>query len=149
MSNNPEHNGWNEWSRHVLKELERLNDNIGAAREEIHSLKNEITKVKSMQYGLDELKNWRKDVTEVVSSSQLKEMKDSVESLKINIAENKNIFQDVHDLKEWRKIHDDIASVSKMKEMSHELEKLKTFRNYSVAVFVIFQIAITIIIKLL
>jgi len=22
----PEHNGWNEWSRHVLAELERLND---------------------------------------------------------------------------------------------------------------------------
>ena len=26
----PEKNGWNEWSRHVLKELERLNDTVGA-----------------------------------------------------------------------------------------------------------------------
>jgi predicted nucleic acid-binding Zn-ribbon protein len=42
----PEINGWNEWSHHVLKELERLDDDvkglsdkIGLVREDIAALK--------------------------------------------------------------------------------------------------------------
>ena len=39
MSDNQNTNGWNEWSRYVLKELERLNENI----EELHK---EVTKIR-------------------------------------------------------------------------------------------------------
>jgi len=31
--------GWNEWSKHVLAELERLNKNIDAVRTEIQTIK--------------------------------------------------------------------------------------------------------------
>ena len=61
-----ETNGWEQWSKHVLKELERLNSNYESlntkidsiksdVHEEISVIKNDITKVKAMQYTLDEM----------------------------------------------------------------------------------------------
>jgi hypothetical protein len=54
--NNPNQNqnGWNEWSRHVLKELERLNTNYENLQEEISLVKIEIAmlKVKAGVWGL-------------------------------------------------------------------------------------------------
>jgi hypothetical protein len=52
MSN--DQNGWNEWSRHVLKELERLNDNYEKISGDVQELKGrmigyhpeELTKLK-------------------------------------------------------------------------------------------------------
>jgi len=35
------HNGWREWSRHVLTELERLNKTISSVHKEINNLRNE------------------------------------------------------------------------------------------------------------
>ena len=34
-----EPNGWNEWSRHVLFELQRLNDNIESLKSDLNELK--------------------------------------------------------------------------------------------------------------
>ena len=66
-----ERNSWPEWSKHVLKELERLNTNyenlnnkIDSIRTDVHEeiadIRNDITKIKAMQYSLDELKAWKK-----------------------------------------------------------------------------------------
>jgi len=48
-----EPNGWNEWSRHVLKELERLNAELVAVRQELTELKMRFTaaEVKLALYG--------------------------------------------------------------------------------------------------
>jgi len=35
-------NGWNEWSRHVLKELERLNDNYEKIQSDVSDLKGRL-----------------------------------------------------------------------------------------------------------
>lgn len=75
-------NGWNQWSKHVLKELERLNDNIEGTRHEIATIKTEINSVKSMQYTIDELKAWKKSVDDISTPSQIKAMKDEIDSLK-------------------------------------------------------------------
>lgn len=46
-------NGWGEWSKHVLKELERLNDCYGGLQKEVQKVRIEIAmlKVKSGIWG--------------------------------------------------------------------------------------------------
>lgn len=75
-------NGWNEYSRLVLAELEKLNKNVGELSTDIDHLKEDMTKIKSLKYGVDDLKEWRKDISEVSSPTQLKELTDEVQSLK-------------------------------------------------------------------
>lgn len=80
MSRN-EQNGWNEYSRLVLKELETLSDGIESLQQELQSVKEEIAKMQVKEEKIDELKAWKEKVDEVVSPSQLLELKKEVESL--------------------------------------------------------------------
>ena len=75
-------NGWNEWSRHILKELERLNENYEGLRVMNEEIKVELSKASSVREEVLELKNWKKEVDEVSSPTQLKELVDEVRSLK-------------------------------------------------------------------
>jgi hypothetical protein len=47
-------NGWHEWSKHVLKELERLSDSCERMEAQLSALKGDIVmlKVKSGMWGL-------------------------------------------------------------------------------------------------
>jgi len=76
-------NGWNEYSRLVLKELETLTDGITALREEISDLKQEIALLKSKEDKVSELKMWKEKIDEVASPTQLKALTDDVEGLKV------------------------------------------------------------------
>jgi hypothetical protein len=42
----PEANGWNEWSRHVLAELERNNDELKELRSALEGIRVEIATLK-------------------------------------------------------------------------------------------------------
>lgn len=81
MSENGQ-NGWNEYSRLVLAELEKLNQQFSHMSSDIEEMKREISKIDTIKTYIDDLQNWKKDVSEVVSPTQLKELKDSVENLK-------------------------------------------------------------------
>mgnify|MGYP003441923914 FL=1 len=70
-------NGWNEYSKLVLKELERLNDNYESLREEMSALRNEVNKNET-----DSLKRWKNNVDEVFSPSQMKDLRQEVDALK-------------------------------------------------------------------
>ena len=74
MSGDEARNGWNEWSKHVLKELQRLNNGQDSIKEEIHGIKSSMSKLSILENQVDELKRWKNNVTEVASSSQLKEL---------------------------------------------------------------------------
>jgi uncharacterized coiled-coil DUF342 family protein len=76
-------NGWNEYSRLVLKELESLAENISALNKEIQELKQEIAQMRAKEDRVEELKSWKEKIDEVASPSQLKELMDEVQSLKI------------------------------------------------------------------
>lgn len=76
-------NGWNEYSRLVLKELESLAENITALNREIQELKQEIAQMRAREDRVDDLKMWKEKVDEVASPSQLKELMDEVQSLKL------------------------------------------------------------------
>lgn len=64
-------NGWNEYGRLVLKELERLNKEV----EELKELKNKYNYLEDEN---KELKKWKGSVDEVMSPTQMKEIKDEV-----------------------------------------------------------------------
>ena len=76
-------NGWNEWSRHVLKELERLNDNYEILRQVNEDIKSEMTKIGSLKTDINDLKIWRARIDDVASPAQLKELVVEVENLKL------------------------------------------------------------------
>jgi hypothetical protein len=75
-------NGWNEYSRLVLKELETLADGINGLRSELQEVRQELAKMQVREDKVDDLKTWKDKVDEVCSPLQLKELIDEVANLK-------------------------------------------------------------------
>jgi hypothetical protein len=82
MSGSGSQNGWNEYSRLVLKELETLSQGISNLGSEIAEIKKEIALIKDREDKVEELKLWREKMDDVISPSQLKELVREVNSLK-------------------------------------------------------------------
>ena len=75
-------NGWNEYSRLVLQELERLSDNIDGLKGELQEVRQEIAKMQVREDKVDEIKVWKEKIDDVMSPTQLKELTVEVENLK-------------------------------------------------------------------
>jgi predicted nuclease with TOPRIM domain len=75
-------NGWNEYSRLVLKELESLSGSIESLRDELHNVKQELAKMREREDKVDQLRAWKARVDDVVSPTQLKEMVLQLDELK-------------------------------------------------------------------
>ena len=69
---NGEQNGWNEYSKLVISELERLNDGISRLNTEIQDLKGEIKELKVEEDFAKEIWKWKQAVDEVASPTQLR-----------------------------------------------------------------------------
>ena len=78
---NEHQNGWNEYSRLVLKELETLSDGIEGLKDELQGVKQEIAKMQVREDKVDELKVWKDKVDEVHSPTQMREMREQVAGL--------------------------------------------------------------------
>ena len=76
-------NGWNEYSKLVLKELETLGDGIESLKVEIQEVRQEMTKIQVREDRIEEVKAWKERVDDVISPTQLKSLVESVESLKV------------------------------------------------------------------
>jgi len=75
-------NGWNEYSRLVLKELETLSDGIDALKTDLQEVRQEIVKMQVREDKVDELRIWKEKMDDVVSPPQLKESLVTIEQLK-------------------------------------------------------------------
>ena len=79
-------NGWDQYSKLVLKELEVLGDSLTALREEINGLRDIISEMKgNTTYTVNtiaEIKLWKEKLDEVTSPTQLSELITDVEVLK-------------------------------------------------------------------
>ena len=75
-------NGWSEYSRLVLKELETLASGIDGLRQELQEVKQELAAMRVREDKVDELKAWKEKVDDVASPTQLKELITEVEDLK-------------------------------------------------------------------
>ena len=75
-------NGWNEYSRLVLKELETLAEGQDGLRDELQAVKQELTKVHAREDKIDELRQWKEKIDEVTSPTQMRDLIISIEELK-------------------------------------------------------------------
>ena len=75
-------NGWAEYSKLVLKELETLATGIDSLKDEMQDLKQDIALLRDREDRVTELRQWKERVDEVASPSQLKSAIAEIESLK-------------------------------------------------------------------
>ena len=76
-------NGWGEYSRLVLKELETLATGIEKLNDNINDMKREIAEIRAREDKVQELVKWKERVDEVTSPTQMKELQEQVEDLKL------------------------------------------------------------------
>jgi len=74
--------GWEVYSKMVLQQLENLNTGMAELRNEIQEVKTQITEVRMQQNSVNELKQWKERIDDIVSPTQLSEMKNQVQDLK-------------------------------------------------------------------
>lgn len=67
-------NGWHEYSRLVLKELETLAEGMDALQKELHEVRRDIAKIETRESKVDEIREWKAKMDDVASPSQLKEI---------------------------------------------------------------------------
>lgn len=131
-----ESNSWPEWSKHVLKELERLNTNyenlnnkIDSIRTDVHEeiadIRNDITKIKAMQYSLDELKAWKKTY------------------------ENEAVLKILKELNEWKEDVDEVVSPTQLKAYISSIQELQTFKTQAITIFLVVQTLVGIALALI
>jgi predicted nucleic acid-binding Zn-ribbon protein len=77
-----ENNGWSEYSKLVLKELETLAGGIESLRSELHDMKQELTAIRAKEDKVDELRAWKVKIDDIVSPSQLKSLVKEIQELK-------------------------------------------------------------------
>ena len=83
MTDGSAQNGWNEYSRLVLKELETLATAITSLNSEIQELKQEIARMREREDRVDDLKVWKDKIDEVASPTQLDNAFKEIENLKV------------------------------------------------------------------
>ncbi len=76
-------NGWAEYSRLVLKELETLAQGIKELNDNLGDVKREIAEIRAREDKVHDLVKWKERVDEVASPTQLKELQNQVEDLKL------------------------------------------------------------------
>ena len=75
-------NGWNEYSRLVLAELEKLNKRVDDLTHDAARIRQEIAKSEQIKEEITTLKTWKHNIDEVSSPTQLKELQQEVDKLK-------------------------------------------------------------------
>lgn len=75
-------NGWNEYSKLVLKELEVLAAGIASLKHEMQDLKQEMTELRLREDKIRELREWKDKIDDIVSPSQLRENIRAIDDLK-------------------------------------------------------------------
>ena len=75
--------GWESYSRLVLQQLETLSKGINALREELLTVKQQLTELKVKEDKVQDLKEWKEKIDEVASPTQLKAALKEIEDLKI------------------------------------------------------------------
>jgi hypothetical protein len=93
-------NGWNEWSKYVLKELEKLGEICDSLADEINGLNLELTKISGIKHAINELKEWKTGVEETTNLNDL-------QSLKNFYINNKDIKDSIDSIKETLKKYED------------------------------------------
>jgi SMC interacting uncharacterized protein involved in chromosome segregation len=76
-------NGWGEYSRLVLKELETLALGMASLQKELELVKSELAALKAKEDKVQELVQWKQRIDDVASPVQLKELVDACDDFKM------------------------------------------------------------------
>ncbi len=76
-------NGWNEYSKLVLKELETLALGIESLRTEVGELRTDLVAAKHNEDKVQELREWKSKIDDVASPPQLREAFKELDELKL------------------------------------------------------------------
>ncbi len=76
-------NGWGEYSKLVLKELETLAQGMKLMQKDLELVKAELAALKAKEDKVQDLVQWKQRIDDVASPVQLKEMSDKIDDLKI------------------------------------------------------------------
>tara|TARA_Y100000114_G_scaffold14058_3_gene11398 strand:- start:2985 stop:3413 length:429 start_codon:yes stop_codon:yes gene_type:complete len=125
-------NGWNEYSRLVLNELETLSSGIAGINKEIQEIRQELVALKTKEDKVEELISWKKRVDEIASPTQLKEMKNELSDLQLQ-------KESVDSLNIWKEKIDEISSPTQLAKLSSEVSDLKTFKVKAITIFTAIQ----------
>ena len=68
-------NGWNEYSKLVLNELERLNENDEKIQLILTEINQKLTKIDSVEKEIEGIVKWKRYMDDVASPATLKEVK--------------------------------------------------------------------------
>ena len=74
-------NGWNEYSKLVLNELERLNENDEKIQLILTEINQKLTKIDSIEKEIEGFTKWKRYMDDVASPATLKEVKKDVATL--------------------------------------------------------------------
>lgn len=114
-------NGWNEWSKYVLKELEKLGEICDSLADEINKLNVELTKISGIKHAVNDLKDWKTNVEETTNLNDL-------QSLKTFYINNKDIKESIESLKETlKKYEDQIEDYKKFKTKVYAIAGVLSF----------------------
>lgn len=69
---------WVRYGELFLKELERLNNNYEGLRKDFEDVKKDIAQTKATEQSVKKIEDWKQRVDDVMSPTQMKEMKDEV-----------------------------------------------------------------------
>lgn len=134
MADGQEKNGWNEWSKHIIHELERLNESSEKLREGIQGSNLEIAKLKGLEREIGELKNCVAQIKNEIEKSSFKFESRVDDRIKTLI---KDIDDNVVDVKD------------STKDIVDRLNKLENYKNFVVGIGVAVGIIITFIVSVL
>lgn len=83
MTQMPDTDGWETYSKLVLQQLETLGNGIEALAYELQIMKEQLTELKATEDRVQDLKTWKEKMDDVASPSQLKAAMAQIEDLKI------------------------------------------------------------------
>jgi hypothetical protein len=73
-------NGWNEYSKLVLAELERLNENDERIQKTLNEINEKLVRYEAIRISLENVNQWKDEMDKVATPEILKEMKVDVKS---------------------------------------------------------------------
>ena len=76
-------NGWNEYSKLVLAELERLNESDDKIQETLNEINLKLGKFDVIEKDVEAIGKWKRYMDDVASPNTLKEMKRDVSALNV------------------------------------------------------------------
>ena len=75
-------NGWENYSKLVLQQLETLSSGIEVLREELQEVKSELIELRAKEDRIQEIRVWKEKLDDVASPPQLREAMKDLSDLK-------------------------------------------------------------------